>query len=283
MAKKGAKQKKVTILWGLPGSGKTFYCNEHVNCEGSYHRGGDRIDRLDVDAIGRHYKGKELLRHIAIDTIMKLQHREHLILDGLVTTNAFAKDIIDAIKKINADENVNFVLHFEIVWWGEDRDACIWNDRARRDVDSTATIKGMTFEKPDESALGVKNIERKRIVRKPVHKVWAVKNDLGDTDKLESSSWSLGGTWNGYDGAHGTVSPDTPPASFDEFDKLLEKICPQITFLQYKRVYKDSVTVEEYSTSDYYGGTTHHAKFVCDLKKLYEALTAIGIDLGIEA
>jgi hypothetical protein len=273
------KQKTVTILWGLPGSGKTHYCNAII---GEDHTSKNSIDRLDVDLIGKYHQGDELLRHVGIDTVMKLNYRPHVIIDGLVTTNEFCKKIIESIQKFNKGE-CKFAITFQIVWWGESRPVCIWNDKGRREQDSVTTINNMKFEEPDSKFLGVNDIQRMIVVPKPAHKVWAIRNNLGDNDVFESSSWSLGGTWCGYDGARGTVSPETPPTSFVEFDNLLENICPQITFIQYKKVYAQCVKVEEYSNHDYYGGTTHYAKFVCDLKELYKGLKSLGIELGVES
>ena len=49
-----------------------------------------------------------------------------------------------------------------------------------------------------------------------------------------------------------------------------------ITFLQYKKLYANCVTVEERSSSDYYSNT-REAFHRCDLEKLYNMLNDMGI------
>lgn len=282
MAKKGLTQKKVTLLYGLPGSGKTFYAKENSD-EGRYR---PTVAVLDVDAIARYLtrEGRsdcswdKIEAHVGRDCCGKLNHRDEVIVDGLITTIDVAKRYMAAIQK-EATEQYKFQIHFKVVWWTPDREACLWNDRGRRKVDSTETIKNIPFEQPSEEAFKEfkANVERKKVVRKPVHKAWAGENELGDQDTLESDTWCLGGTGRGYDGYEWSVSPTPQPVNFEAFDKLLEKLCPQISFLQYKKVYAACVTIKESSSSDYYGGSTNYAQYSCDLKKLHEALTQIGV------
>jgi hypothetical protein len=125
-----------------------------------------------------------------------------------------------------------------------------------------------------------KHVTRKKVVRKPQDEKWILEN-VENAEKdgyLRSSTWSLGGTSGGYSSDELTrVDPETPPVAFFEFDDLLLKICPEISFLKYKKLYNDCVTTETESHGDYYGGSTTRANFKCDLKKLYSLLTGLGI------
>ena len=88
---------------------------------------------------------------------------------------------------------------------------------------------------------------------------------------LKSDRWSNGGTWGNYWGDSGSIAAETPK-EFIEFDELLEKLCPNITFLQYKRVRELCVTCESDYENDYYSGREEYSYWVCDLKQLHNAL-----------
>ena len=92
-------------------------------------------------------------------------------------------------------------------------------------------------------------------------------------DCLISNTWSLGGTYGScWDDQLHSISAEPQPASFVEFDNLIEKIDPNIGFLKYKKIYNNCVEISTYRDHDYYGGSTENAQFKCDLKKLYNML-----------
>jgi hypothetical protein len=105
----------------------------------------------------------------------------------------------------------------------------------------------------------------------------AAENDLYKVNGkyLESQSWCLGGKSYDWHGSEHYLSAENP-LNFDEFDELLEKICPQITYLQYKKIYAKCVTMEERSASDYYT-QAREGFWKCDLEKLYEMLEEMGL------
>lgn len=252
--------KKITLLWGLPASGKTTYAQEQF---------GPQKKLVNVDSMMRHYSGVTLFKKVAEDATYG--HYQHVIIDSLLTTNKKAKELIDTIRKETKQE-----LTFDIVWWKEDREACLWNDRGRRRLTSAPTIEKMVFEKPDPAILKDITLTHKKVVRKPSWKVWAQENDLGSEKTLDSQSWSLGGSAGSCWGDEKSkVYPDTPPTSFSDLDNVLEKVCPQISFLQYKKIHKECVTTKTEGESDYYGGYVEYAKFVCDIEKLYSILVEL--------
>lgn len=290
---KKTEKRRITLLWGLPASGKTTYAKElqeeaeDKNSWSPYHRRSkSNIHIVDIDLIGRGKKEKapdEIRKKI----VSEIKHHEynqviHYILDGLITTNDKAVELFKYLQ-----EHLKFDMaddHYElaVVWWTKDVKTCIHNDQGRRHLDSKNTIEHLPFEEPDRKRLYpfIENrIERQEVFRKPDSKVWVEVNGLPSNMKMESSSWSLGGTSCGYDGGTSIHHADPQPTNFVEFDDLLEKTCPNITFLQYKKLYNHSVSIIEYGDSDYYGGYTKYAKYECDLTKLYDLLKEMGVDL----
>lgn len=276
---KNKQRKTVTLLWGLPGSGKTYYKTENAPQNGYK----PQTVSICADAIARStYRPdwKSIDKLIAEDVVCKMTpvNVQEIIVDGLLTTNAAAEKWIEAILKEAGDD---YIVSFKIVWWTPNKEACKHNDAGRRSESSVAQIENMPFEEPDATLVKKYKIgvTRKEVVRKADYRLWAALQGLGDQDTLESSTWCLGGTWGDYNGHTGTVSPSPQPLNFEEFDKLLEEICPNITFLQYKKLYGNCVEIRESSESSYYGGTTNYARYVCDLKKLYDGLKTLGIFL----
>jgi hypothetical protein len=68
------------------------------------------------------------------------------------------------------------------------------------------------------------------------------------------------------------IYPDPEP-DFEDLDKILEKLCPNITQLQAKALEKDVVEQGEHDVDfEYYGNWSRYAFKKVDLKKLYEYL-----------
>lgn len=271
-------KKKVVLLWGLPGSGKTTYAKEQAEEGVPKHSQKNKTSRIDLDSIARGFLGsRRTEREIQELTIGEIQNAigstysraDTVILDGLITTNQSADKILSLVTKYVGED-----LDFEIVFWEEDRETCRFNDRGRRSKDSKITIDNMILEEPSQNLLTKykATMKKKKVVRKHPWQVWAAEQCLGESGFLESDTWCLGGTWGNCWGDHGTVSSTPQPASFREFDELLEKVCPNITFLQYKNIHNECVTTKTTLEWDYYGGSSEYARYVCDVMKLYELL-----------
>lgn len=67
------------------------------------------------------------------------------------------------------------------------------------------------------------------------------------------------------------VSAD-PPEPFTDLDTILEAVCPNLTFLQYKRLERDVVKVDEESDGDYYGNAYIYEIKRVTLDELYDWL-----------
>ena len=55
------------------------------------------------------------------------------------------------------------------------------------------------------------------------------------------------------------------------------EVCPNITLLQYKKLYNSLVSIESGCENDYYGGSTKNAYYKCNLKDLYNMLIEMGL------
>jgi len=211
---------------------------------------------------------------------------ETLIIDGLFLD----RNSIEKLLEMLGPEEWKFVKSLGIEWWYRDVNVCLHNDKGRRQKNSTVTIKNAILERVDENFIaeletkfpklkGKIKVNLHYSTMKPNWKVFAEENGLyfDKEGKVKSESWCMGGTWGNCWGDSGTVSAEAPPASFVEFDSLLEKICPNITFLQYKGIYNDCVGTDDYGDSDYYGGSTTYGYYYFNVETLYNALRERGL------
>ena len=92
--------------------------------------------------------------------------------------------------------------------------------------------------------------------------------------------WRTGGStgkyWGG--GESRSVSGEPEP-EFDEFDEILAKVWPEISFILYKKLVRDVVKVSERTDSDYYGNHSDYSTKTVSLFELFEALQKMGVKL----
>ena len=266
---------KLHLIVGLPGSGKTTLgdaLNEKICKKGRY------CNLIHLDR----YMGKTF-KAVLDDRVSRYSSDySDYIVEGLILTNNAIVDFLKEFKthienKTTQIDNINVEIHY----FNEDRDACLHNDIGRREKNARATIMKAPYEVPDceliqkETGLSCKS-KKHYVVRKTNFQMFKDLNKLGNENKLTSSSWSLGGTWGScWSDVLGSITPETP-RDFEEFDRLLESICPNLTFLQYKKLERECTEIVEYHESDYYGGCEYRAHHSCDLQKLYELLTEMG-------
>jgi len=145
----------------------------------------------------------------------------------------------------------------------------------QRDSKSAVTIKNSTYEMIDVDDLNkwvVSKLNGLQVLKPSLDKLTFEKVDhvvkeYGVVDKLyhdynvkngilKSDEWCAGGNWRSYDGRGGAIDADPQP-DFDELDAILQNICPNISWLNYKYIMKHFVEVKEKSEDDYYGGTEY--------------------------
>lgn len=274
---------KINISYGLPGSGKTTFFQKLIKKD-SEGFGQPRYHTIDCDDLlkksmvgGKSFEQRleEEIRCLGLKR-STMGSDVIIYIDGLLTTN---EDLIKLIRLIDVNANKNFKI--TVYWWDEDREACIWNDEYRRDESAKAQIKSLPFEKVDadliESETGVKiKTSRQTVVRKSVTMHYAQELFLCDASgKFYSDEWCLGGSYGDWMGNSHVMDAEDQP-EFTKFDEVLEQIAPSITFLKYKKLYKECVTIERNEDPSYYGGSTTYAKYVCDVCKLLDMLEEMG-------
>lgn len=274
------------ILMGLPGSGKTYFGS-------SFNQ--NQVHGIYLDIIPEYYKSVE--EYIELSTVKGYNRYEtQFYVDGLILTKNDLKKIISIIYQLNSQSHFKFVIHH----WKEDREACLNNDRYRcsnneRLLSSEITIKEATYNYIDDNSmkeifdeiikLNESNSFEYEIVYHDIFKVTNFENIINKhaghnfDGKLVicGEEWSLGGTWGDCWGNEGTCSADVEP-DFVQFDNFLEELCPNISFMQYKKLYNRCVETETWYESDYYGGSTEHARKICNIEKLRNALKEFGIE-----
>lgn len=268
------------FMVGLPGSGKTTYAKELERKKQGIAK------RIDFDATFKLIeRGKANVgeRHrIVRDSVTnEIRYRvpSILIMDGLFLTHEDVAETIVALKPMFA--HIDIIIH----QWNEDREMCIKNDGGRREESSTNTILHATFEEISPARLaallqsknceniGVATIKHHTIQLKPNwERYFRGRIYVWEDGKIRSQKWCTGGAYGSC--WHDKLSPVTPDPQpeFEELDDLLADLCPNVTFLQYKKIMRECVTIEESSESDYYGGGCTYSRYVCDMKTLYQTL-----------
>lgn len=262
---------------GLPGSGKTTMIkriaeNKDGENTGLFH---DPII-FDLDSC----RSEEEMED-KVDGAYCWSSTDLAIIDGLFLTDEQRIKILNMVyTKLKSEYKRWMYPVIEIYEWNDDREKCLKNDNGRRERSSSISIKNLEFKPTDVEAV------KKGLVFAPtciemnyqtVH-VWNIRekvmtkgNWYKEKGKLVSESWCGGGTWGNCWGGSGTVSGESP-VEFKELDNLLEELCPDISFLQYKKLMTNCVKIDEWYEHDYYGGSTINYRYICDLEKLGEYL-----------
>lgn len=284
---------KLNITIGLPGSGKTTWAKKHQGPTGNMRSKGG-ILHIEFDKLRERYEIRKNNRYSGslvepdVEMIREYQnnstHYDEVILDLFVSTN---DGIIDLLNKLKIRKNTDVVINY----WKPDIDACMHNDRGRRDKNSSISIANSTIETPDLARIseslaeiqGVKvSIQTHKTVMKSSWEVFrdeiASKHSHSDQNgKVTSESWCLGGDWRDCWGGGGTVSGEAAVSSFSAFDDIINEICPHISFMSYKKIWAECVDTDESYDRDYYGGSTKNAFYYFKISDLYNVLVREGL------
>jgi hypothetical protein len=280
--------KEIHILMGLPGSGKTFWRNT------KYPNNMSNVLHVDIDRrkeLFEEYNDDNTSSFDPIETIQKhfvyfnnSNSYNTLIIDGPIFTNSIIEDILNSISdflKRLRDRNSFIAVDSEDMFevtihhWRENRENCLFNDKYRRELSSEATIRNAIYELPNVEKYNTKfsniKVEYHDIVKKSVYDACIAPYGWTNNGKLISDTWSGGGTWGDCWGNEGRIDSDIIP-EFIKFDELIEQICPNITFIQYKKLHNACVEQKYRYEYDYYGGSEKRMWWECDLKHLYQTL-----------
>jgi len=239
--------KKISILCGPSGSGKTRYAKEQTQ------RKVKVIQYASVEKCSN-----DLVKNFQVF----IRNYDTLILDAPFSNQ---KDYESMYLIMQGKE-----VKIEFIVFDSSLDTCAWNNRYRSHTSNVHEI-----DIPNITNMPHAVVTHKTTKRKSGYDLFKDKFNL--PDQITSMSWSLGGTWADCWGNVSTASPSSQPVSFVEFDELLEKICPDITFLKYKRIYNELVDIDDNVESDYYGGSITYAKYRCNSGALYRLLDELGL------
>lgn len=283
---------EINILMGLPGSGKSYFAN-HSQYEKPRDIFTEYLYYVDLDKYM--CKGDTLedtlvfaFNEVLTEKIWSYPITKRIIfVDGLILTFDDLNKVIDTcFNYFNVDKHNDSII-FNIHHWNEDRETCLNNDNIRiklgnRDKSSSITIKHAKFD-------NIEHYHRIHTADTPVlyniikHNVfkldefqYILNEYANEYNKMVSETWSGGGEWCNCWGDSGIIEEESAP-EFTQFDELIQIICPNITYVQYKQVYGKCVDINEEDEFGYYGGYEKKYKYVCDLKKMYDCLKEMNV------
>lgn len=112
---------------------------------------------------------------------------------------------------------------------------------------------------------------------------WVPVKDVSEvtrTTRIEGEKVETGGT------SGGNCWGDNPTAYSSDFeqpeigclDDLLAEVCPNITYLQYRKLIRDAkIQVLDWTKYEYYGNSTNYLQKVVTVGDLYTALLGLGV------
>ena len=192
----------------------------------------------------------------------KRSNLNEIILDSLVSDEAGLVKMILLLMPMKVQE-------VKIHYWIPDVERCSINDRGRRTENSSITIENMKIEMPNTEWIKNELQAKSEILSKTkielvkhytmIKEDWKIFRDeivkpiahVDSNNIVKSNSWSMGGSWADCWGNKGSVSGE-PETEFVELDAILEKACPNISFLQYKNICNKIINSDTRSEGDYY-------------------------------
>lgn len=278
---------QIVLLTGLPGCGKTIYTYKN------YPTGSN--DYSVWDEYGVHHLDEFLAEDGSLQ-VSRIRwtnnwspYREGtwtLVIDGFLPTKKARIEVIKSFIENLLDGHYRWLKsnHIEIEvtehYWTPDIDACIDNDSNRinkreRKKESRWTILNAKLEDPlsicDFGSLGLDHYSlkvadtqyetTKRYVDNPLYcNTIMNREEFGQKDdslKYIYSRW--------YD-----CEDDWKYAQFDELDEVIERVCPDITYLKYKKIAR-FIEVEKDHVCDYYDSHDRY-RYKIPIDKIHEIL-----------
>ena len=307
--------KKFVLVHGLPGSGKTTLLKSLVSKKLHNKEEAEYLD-LDSMRYGKEDLDSKIRDAIMYNDYDRRHNdnvwynfdskKSIVYVDMLCLTNQNLADLIYALMKRYMYKVDAKMFDFTILDFEGDRELCIKNDMIRSFADPSrsakATIETETLEDVDTELIGSMvgdqlatginascffNIKAKKV---PIWNsdeassyervkafVYGAASNFGTVDKniLRGESWTVSGREWSYTGAEWSVGGQEPE-DFNTFDNMMAALCPNISFLNYKKVRKECCEVEEYNDNDYYSSYTKN-RWICDLDKLASIIDEMGL------
>lgn len=302
------------ILVGLPGSGKSYwsrhgFVNDEYPINLRHEVRNIEYHVLDIDKYVEEYgqyglKSSiiNLLKEEKVEKLTNYWNRKVsqrcICVDGLILTDeAICLAIDSCVNYVKTHvrqqelEKINIILHF----WQPNRENCLHNDKmrltggerektARITIENT-TILGLNHDWVQEAITSRTKEDPKISYKFKMHVV--EKHSFYDihfqpyVDNgslfMKSDTWSGGGErGHCWDSTKFPIAAESP-ASFYQLDEFLEKICPNITHLQYKKLWDRCVTEQEDNDYDYYGGSEIRRWYEFNLEEGYQTLSEMGL------
>jgi hypothetical protein len=90
-----------------------------------------------------------------------------------------------------------------------------------------------------------------------------------------SIQWQTGGMTGGscWGGESDQPLSSEPEPEFSDLDKVFEEFCPNINFLQYKRLCRELIKLTDGSQNEYYGNYYTYAEKWVDLQQVFDLLS----------
>lgn len=273
---------KLDVLIGLRGCGKSSWAKSTTikrNMKSS--RYAQECRHIDMSTIRTGPFGARTDRDILSLTADCLKMAKNIIFDD--STIRSTHQFMDFMRPY-VDNKVIKVNEVVIHVWNPDADACIFNCEGVLSESECNELKCQVLIIQDldkiKELFGCEvSIERHKTEKKPdwkrfcsIHKIKLVEDRY-----MYSDSWCLGGCAFSDSGEAEAVSPDDPPAEFDEFEDLINKLCPSITLKNYRKLH--SCCGVRTSMSEY-EDEIYHSQYICDMEQFYQIFCSLGEDLN---
>lgn len=249
---------KITLAYGLPGSGKSTKLASLVKQE-DVSRGYKQVFFTEDENFQFEYSGVVSKEKYFV---YEGQHRsQDQIIDFLFKNPTEIRDFLEKIPK---------ATQLEIYCFEMDVEASIHNDKGRRSVDSIATIKKMA---KDYRVLTKEDFSWFKGTVK-IHVLPTVRKTLTCLDRKDLQYGII------HKGISKTFLDDFNKRKFyieelnddndgtEKFDEFVESFWPTITFLNYKKLKKECYKVVSHHYSDYYEESRDVYFGVVDVEKL---------------
>lgn len=270
------------IVYGLPGSGKTTFLHKKFDF---------RKAERDFEFFNMDFYSTNQEKYPTVESYFKNAFNKayigngqeyNFVVDGLFRCPSDVHCFVNNM----ANYYDNCFFEVKVYAWNEDRIACISNDEQRLDdgtrvFPSADTIKNAVYVPLTYNDLRCGDSDRiyyLPVDYQTIHKATAYEKFFNprnmNNDELRSEKWCVGGETRD---CYGNTSPARTEAArdFEELDTFLERVCPEISFLLYKKIKRECVTLEKQHNGDYYGSYDYNF-WKCDLKKLYQILKDSG-------